>query len=347
MISGLGISGVAYTVSQLGETTIPEIDLGANQNQLNVDFVGLEFGAGEILRYQYRLEGADKDWSAPSDRRNVNYANLAPGHYRFLVRAVNAEGVTSVAPATFGFTIAPPVWRRWWFLTLAAIAIGLAIYTAHRQRVGRLVELERVRTRIATDLHDDIGANLSLIAMLSEVARGQLQRDDSRLKEWLSTIATTSRDTVDSMSDIVWAVNPKRDQLGDLTRRMRRFADDILAARNIELQFRTPAASPDLKLGADLRREIFLIFKESINNMVRHSECAAASVDLHIEGGWLALTMTDDGRGIDEDQIAEGTGLGSMQQRAQRLGGAFEVSSNNGAGTTLILRVPLNNRGRV
>ncbi|HSP63782.1 MAG TPA: two-component regulator propeller domain-containing protein, partial [Pyrinomonadaceae bacterium] len=150
MINGLRIAGVAYGVSQLGETTIPEIDLGPNQNQLNIDFVGLEFGAGEVLRYQYRLEGADKDWSVLSDRRSVNYANLAPGRYRFLVRAVNAEGLTSVAPATFGFTVAPPIWRRWWFLTLAAIVVGFAIYAAHRQRVSRLVELERVRTRIAT-----------------------------------------------------------------------------------------------------------------------------------------------------------------------------------------------------
>ena len=341
MISGLRIAGVAYGVSQLGETAIPEIDLGTNQNQLNIDFVGLEFGPGEVLRYQYKLEGADKDWSVLSDRRSVNYANLAPGRYRFLVRAVNAEGLTSLAPATLGFTVAPPIWRRWWFLTLAAIVVGFAIYAAHRQRVGRLVEIERVRTRIATDLHDDIGANLSLIAMLSEVARGQLQGDDSRLKEWFSTIATTSRDTVDAMSDIVWAVNPKRDHLRDLTRRMRRFADDILAARNIELQFKTPEASHDLKLGADLRREIFLIFKESINNMARHSGCTIASVDLHIEGGWLVLALADDGRGIDEEQIAEGTGLGSMRQRAQRLGGRFDVSSQNGGGTSVILKVPL------
>jgi len=176
--------------------------------------------------------------------------------------------------------------------------------------------------------------------MLSEVARGQLQHNDVQLKEWFSTIASTSRDTVDSMSDIVWAVNPKRDHLGDLTRRMRRFADDILAARNIELQFKTPEASLDLKLGADLRREIFLIFKESINNMARHSGCTVASVDLQIEAGWLVLTMTDDGRGIDEEQIAEGTGLSSMRQRAECLGGRFEMSSANGKGLAVILRVP-------
>lgn len=346
-ISGLRIAGETYPLSRLGETNVAQLNLGPNQNELNIDFVGLDFGSGETLRYQYRFEGTDRDWSSPTDLRSVNYPNLPPGRYRFLVRAVNDEGQVSAQPATLAFSILPPVWRRWWFLTMVAILIGFAVFAAHRQRVGRLIELERVRTRIATDLHDDIGANLSLIAMLSEVARGQLQRDDAQSREWLSTIATTSRDTIDAMSDIVWAVNPTRDHLRDLTRRMRRFADDILAARNIELQFKTPDAGVDFKLGADLRREIFLIFKESINNIVRHSGCTVASIDLQIEGGWLVLMMTDDGRGIDEEQIAEGTGLGSMRQRARKLGGRFEVSSQNGDGTKVILKVPLAHRGRI
>src|SRR5262249_60087448 len=102
-----------YPLSQLGETEMPRLDLGPNQNQLNIDFVGLSFGPGEVLRYQYQLEGADQDWSTPSDQRSVNYANLAPGRYRFQVRAVNAEGLASAAPATFTFTVLPPVWRRW------------------------------------------------------------------------------------------------------------------------------------------------------------------------------------------------------------------------------------------
>jgi len=346
MISGLHIAGVAYRISQLGETAISEIDLGANQNQLNIDFVGLEFGPGEVLRYQYKLEGADRDWGAPGEQRSVSYANLASGRYRFLVRAVNAEGLVSTEPATLRFTIPPPVWRRWWFLTVAGVFVGLAIYAAHRQRVARLVELERVRTRIATDLHDDIGANLSLIAMISEVARGFVKNDDRRMKEWFSTIAATSRETVDAMSDIVWAVNPKRDQLSDLTQRMRRFADDILGARDIELHFHAPEPGRDLKVGADLRREVFLIFKETVNNIVRHSGCTAVIVELHAEGGWLALKTSDDGKGIDSPQLSEGIGLASMRQRAKKLGGTLDVISPNGFGTTVTLRVPLGHRAR-
>jgi ligand-binding sensor domain-containing protein/two-component sensor histidine kinase len=342
LISGLRIAGVPYPLSQLGETRLTELDLGPDQNQLNIDFVGLSFGSGEVLRYQHRLEGADADWSPPSTDRIVNYEHLAPGHYRFMVRAVNAEGLASGTPAALAFTIPPPVWRRWWVLASAMLLIGLGIFAAHRSRVARLVEIERVRTRIATDLHDDIGANLSLIAMVSEVARGHFQREDQRLKEWFSTIAITSRDTVDAMADIVWAVNPKRDQLSDLTMRMRRFADDIFDARSIELEFEGPEPGRDLKVGADLRREVFLIFKESVNNIVRHSGASAAQVDLHVDRGWLVLQITDNGHGFDPNVAADGNGLSSMRQRASRLGGSFEVASGN-RGTTSVLRVPLRN----
>jgi len=246
--------------------------------------------------------------------------------------------------ATFQFRILPPVWQRWWFLSAAVLLISLIAYSVHRQRVARSVELERVRTRIATDLHDDIGANLSLIAMLSEVARGQVRSDDHRLKEWFSTIAATSRDTVDSMSDIVWAVNPKRDHLRDLTRRMRRFADDILGARNISLRFREPDTRLDLKLGADLRREVFLIFKETINNLVRHSQCTEAEVDLQIAHGRLVLRVSDNGRGLGSANADAGTGLTSMRGRASRLGGSFEISSPDETGTIITLNIPLDHR---
>jgi ligand-binding sensor domain-containing protein/two-component sensor histidine kinase len=345
LISGLRIAGVAQPVSQLGETAIGRLNLAPGQNQLNIDFVGLGFGPGEVLRYQYKLEGADHDWSPPSDQRSVNYPNLAAGRYRFLVRAVNAEGLASEMPATIAFTIRPPVWRQWWFLTLAALLLGLGVYLVYSARVARLLELERVRTRIATDLHDDIGANLSLIAMVSEVARGHLQRDDQRLKDWFSTIASTSRDTVDAMSDIVWAVNPRRDQFSDLIMRMRRLAEDFFAARNIDLSFNAPEPARALKVGADVRREVFLIFKESISNLVRHSRSTVAEVDLATDRGWLVLKVKDNGCGFDPAATPEGNGLPSMRQRAGKLGGSLDASSNS-QGTTVTLRVPLDHRGR-
>jgi len=343
-LSRVQVAGEDVSLPETGALRLPDVELSASRNNLLIEYVALCFEGENRLRYQFRLEGVDADWSAPADTRSINYAHLAAGSYQFLVRSINQEGSIS-EPATFRFRILPPIWLRWWFLTLAVMFVGLAIYAAHRSRVARLIELERVRTRLASDLHDDIGANLSLIAMLSEVARGNLKGDDQRMKEWFSTIATTSRDTVDAMSDIVWAVNPRRDHLRDLTQRMRRFAEDLLTARGIDLDFRAPDTSRDVKLGADVRREVFLILKEAVNNIVSHSMCTLAVIDLRLEHPWLVMQVGDNGCGFDSNGDSEGNGLASMRLRARRLGGSLDLSSANGNGTNLTLRVPLE-RGR-
>ena len=340
LITGLRIGGEAHQISALGETEIAAVELGPNKNQIQVDFVALGFSSGEGLRYQYRLEGASEDWSALADQRMVNFANLAPGRYRFLVRAVNADGVMSEPPASFSFTILPAVWQRWWFVSIVAALVGLIAYALYSYRVRRLLELERVRTRIAADLHDDIGAGLSRIAVLSEVARHEAG-SVSPVMERLSIIARASRELVDSMSEIVWVINPERDQLRDLTQRMRRFASDLFTSRGIEFTFRAPGGEHHLKVGADVRRHIFLIFKESVNNIVRHSECGKADIELRVESGRFVLTIEDDGRGFDSSGAGDGNGLINMRERARLLGGQLNVESSNGHGTGITLRAPI------
>jgi signal transduction histidine kinase len=305
-----------------------------------------------VLRYQFRLEGADHDWSAPANQRIVNYANLRPGNYRFLVRAVNAEGVASKDPASIVFTIVPPVWQRWWFIALIVLGLIAATHLGYQYRTRRLIELERIRTRIATDLHDDIGASLSKIAILSDVAAQQL-RTNSESPEVapLVQIADTSRDCVDAMSDIVWAVNPHRDHLSDLTYRMRRFAEDLLDAKGIEFSIRSLLDERDVNLSADLRREIYLIFKECINNLVKHSAATEAALTFSITGLWLTIAIADNGKGFESDSNGTAAGMGghglaSMQRRAQALGGSLTIQSQVGSGTTLTLRVPIRQRSR-
>ncbi|HEY1403858.1 MAG TPA: two-component regulator propeller domain-containing protein [Pyrinomonadaceae bacterium] len=356
MIDGLQIAGVRRPVSDLGESRIDNLRLRSDQNQVQINFLGLGFAAGEVLRYQYRLEGAAAggEWSAPSDQRSVTFANLSPGSYRFLVRAVNTDGVESTEAASVAFTILRPIWQRWWFVTLAALLSGGFAFALYRYRIARLVELERVRTRIATDLHDDIGSSLSQIAILSEVVSQRVPADNAPVIEPLSVIAGTSREMVDSMSDIVWAINPQRDHLSDLTQRMRRFASDILSARDIAFRFHAPDAEQDIRLGADLRREVYLIFKECVNNLVKHSECREAEIELRIVNHWIVLRVGDDGRGFDATQTAQpsngngvslgGHGLPSMRRRAVALGGTFEVVSERGRGTTSTLKVPARRR---
>jgi two-component sensor histidine kinase len=340
LISGLRIAGDSQPISALGETELSGLVLNPTQNQLSIDFVGLGFAAGEGLKYQYKLVGANDEWSAPTDQRTINYASLSPGRYRFMVRAVTADGLMSPTPATIVFTVLSPLWQRWWFVTLVVLIIGLAVASIYRYRVKRLIELERVRTRIAADLHDDIGSGLSRIAILSEVARHQVALDSS-VAEPLAAIAGASRDLVDSMSDIVWAINPNKDQLSDLLQRMRRFASDLFTARKIEFAFTAPGEEQALKIGTELRRQVFLIFKEAVNNVARHSKCTEAQIELRIESRSVIVTVADNGAGFDPADINEGHGLESMHARAKALSGELQIMTNDGSGTTVLLKVPL------
>jgi ligand-binding sensor domain-containing protein/two-component sensor histidine kinase len=344
LINRLQISGRPYPISDLGASAISGLELARGQSNIRIEFAGITFRAGEVLRYQHKLEGADQDWSAISEARAVNFANLAPGRYRFLARAVNADGVISETPASFSFTILAPVWQRWWFLALTATMVGLAGYALHRYRVAQLLKLERMRTRIATDLHDDIGANLTRISILSEVA-GQLQNrgdnGNSPVRSALQSIAELARESVGSMSDIIWAINPERDSLIDLTRKMRQHAEEVFTLRDIELKFTAPDAAQDLKCDVNIRRDLYLIFKETVNNAARHSGCSKVEVELRVEGASLTLTVSDNGRGFDPSARTEGNGLLSMRRRAAALGGELILESRAGGGASMRLTVPL------
>ena len=344
LINALRVSGAAQSVSALGDSQISLPDLPPNQNQIQIDFVGLSFAPGDVLRYQYRL-GSDGNWSALTEQRTVNFASLSPGRYRFFVRAVNSEGVASAQPALVSFRILPPIWQRWWFLILVALSLIALGYAAYRVRLRRLIELERVRTRIASDLHDDIGSNLSLIAGLSEVLGQQARQADSQIAERLSVIANASRQSVEAMGDIVWAVNPKRDNVVDLAHRMRRFANDRLAARNIQFHFDAPKPNQNARINAEVRREVFLVFKEGINNIARHSGCQTAEAALKIERGTIILRLKDDGHGFDEANASHGQGMESIRRRAEKLGGQVEIISERGVGTTMTLTAPIAGRG--
>ncbi len=333
-ISGLRIAGTPQRVSALGEAQMSLGDLTPAQKQLEIDFVGLGFGSGEVLRYRYKLDGADADWTSPTDRRTVTYASLAPGQYTFLVRAVSSDGLASLHPATVRFRILSPVWQRWWFMTAVGLAIALAVGAAFRYRVARMLELANMRTHIATDLHDDIGANLTRIVLLSEVARQTPEQES------LLSIARIARESVDAMSDIVWAINPKRESLLDLTRRMRQHADELFTSRGIALRFDAPAASGTLKLSMETRRDLLLIFKEAVSNAARHSRCSAVEIDLRVDGSQLVLVVRDNGVGFDAAADSEGQGRPSMRRRARRIDGTLDITSDS-TGTRVTLSVPV------
>jgi signal transduction histidine kinase len=260
------------------------------------------------------------------------------------------DGTPSPNPAVISFTVMRPVWQRWWFLLAASVIAGFIIYSVYRYRVAQLLKLERIRTRIATDLHDDIGSSLSQIAILSEVVRQKVGENGAAAP--LNLIAETSREMVDSMSDIVWAINPDKDHLSDLVQRMRRFASDVLEAQDIAYRFHLDEKHRDPTLGADTRREVYLIFKEAINNLVKYAKATEVEMWVVIENNSLVVKVKDDGKGFDLSQAGiavggnkydgfGGNGLINMRRRTENLGGQFTIDSRIDAGTVVVIEIPI------
>jgi ligand-binding sensor domain-containing protein/two-component sensor histidine kinase len=339
LVYSIRVNGETRPLSDLGDAEPAPLSLSPSERQVQVDFGGFRHD----LLYQTRLSGIDQDWTPPSSARSVHYLSLAPGSYELSIRALTPEGRSSSRPAQIRFRIVPPIWQRWWFLLISVGAVAGIAYSVHRYRLAQAVGIERLRTRIASDLHDDIGSNLSVITGLSEVLRQQASRSDPQMTEPLSVIANVSNRSMDAMADIVWAIDPRKDHLRDLAQRMRRWANDAVIGRQIELNFN--ASSDDLILNAEMRREIFLVFKEAMHNVVRHSDCTVASIDLRKEGNSLVLEVGDNGNGFAPDQVAQGQGLASMQRRAARLGGETRIHSE-GRGTRVVVRVPLRDKPR-
>ncbi len=348
LISGLRIAGEDYSVSPLGQAELVGPELSANQNDLQIAFSSISVGAAASLRYQYKLEGAERDWSAPTAQRSITYARLSSGTYRFLVRAVTVDGTTSAHPAFVSFTILRPIWQRWWFLSLAGLFVVGVAYVIHKYRVNRLLELERVRTRIATDLHDDIGASLSRMAILSEVVKLQSDGHNERSTRMLTDISDSARSLVDSMSDIVWSIDPCRDDLHSVILRVRQFAADVLEAQGINWTLQAGPELDQVKLKPEQRRHLFLIFKEALTNIARHAGSTNVVLRLTIAGRQLRAEISDDGNGFVPASTSEpgtngrgGHGVENMQGRARQLGGGLEINSTPGAGTCLRLTMPL------
>lgn len=337
LIRSVRVGGKNLPVGELGSRNLTDIEISPNQNHLEIEVFGLSLASGDLLRYQYRL-GNNEEWNEPTDQTLFTLVNLQSGKYEFQARAINSVGLVSQNPVTISFKVLAPFYRQWWFIAGLVLIICALAYLFYRSRIKRLIELEKVRHNIATDLHDDIGSSLSQISLISEVL---VLKGNEEEKESLETISKTAREAVGSMSEMVWAINPKRDNLLDTIQRMRHFASETLTAANIELSFVTPDFDKNIKVDVDTRRHLYLIFKEIINNAVKHADAAKVCIKLLRSNNNLILTVIDDGKGFAETDNFTGNGLNNMRLRTKELGGTIEINSEIGKGTTIILQIPL------
>lgn len=340
---------VAITDFKLFNTYLPpdsimklqQVELKHNQNSITIEFAALSFLQRDKIVYYYQLEGLNKDWIRTDKGLFANYTSLPPGHYTFKVMCENADGVESRNITSLRIYIEPPFWRTWWFLSLMAVLLAALIYFIHRLRINQLLSMEKVRTRIARDLHDDMGSTLSTINILSEMAKMKVETDAGKTSEYLGKISDNSSRMMEAMDDIVWSINPMNDSMQRITARMREFATGVLEARNIDFTFRVDEEVQDLKLDMEARRDFFLLFKEAVNNLAKYSNCRHAVIDISIQKERLIMKIVDDGIGFDVQQADSGNGLFNMKKRAQSLNGQLTITSTPGTGTKVWLDVPL------
>ncbi len=318
---------------------------------LSFSYAALEFTDPARNTYSYYLEGYDATWNDAGRRREAFYTNLDPGEYTFRVKAMNKDGIEGDGGLAVNLVIVPPFWMTWWFRGLAALVlVGIIGGTIRfielrkiKARVTRLEQeraLERERSRISRDMHDELGANLTSLSMMTEIARRSLdnrQQADEQLKK-AGTIAT---ETVRKLDEIVWAVNPKADTLANLAAYISEYAQEFFGSTTIRVRFDFPVTLPDLHLPSDVRHNVFLTVKEAMNNIAKHSGATETTIGLHVGGNVMTLTVADNGKGCDklcETQL--GNGVINMRQRIETVGGEIRFSHGAGHGMVVTITLP-------
>jgi ligand-binding sensor domain-containing protein/signal transduction histidine kinase len=315
-----------------------EITLGHDDNFFSLEYAALDYALPARNTYAYMLEGVDRTWVEAGTRRLAGYTDLAPGDYVFHVKGANNDGVWNEAGASLHITITPPFWKTPWFRILGVLVLLGALTAAYQLRVASLLKVERMRLSIASDLHDDIGSSLASIAVLADLVRNRTAVP-AVAAEHLLDISRAARSTSDALRDIVWFVNPEHDTTANIIDRLQDIAAKMLAG--MEHTFQRDDRDGSAHLPMTFRRDILLIYKEVLANIVRHADAKHVEIHASIHSGRFLLTVTDDGRGFDSSAPLPGNGLASMQRRARQWGGTLEIAGAPGKGTIVKLNAKI------
>jgi signal transduction histidine kinase/ligand-binding sensor domain-containing protein len=314
------------------------------QNFITLQYASLCYRGASDIRYSYRLEGIDRDWVEAGSRRYASFTNLPTGYYVFRVRAEDRDGHFTKNATTLVIVIRPPFWQTWWFYCLAVLFTGALAYALYRYRLNQESRVAVIRNKISRDLHDDLGATLSSITVLSEIARTRIEEGSPEQSfPLLGKITAYSGEMVGKMRDIVWAIDPRNDTLHNMIIRLKQYSAEWCANREIVLRFTTSPEFLRATPSMNTRKNLYLISKEAIFNAIRHAGARNISIQCRMSGGKGEIEISDDGKGFDPDSSYEGNGLGNMRVRAAEIGAKISLCSN-AAGTTVTisLAVPKN-----
>ncbi|MBL7729356.1 MAG: hypothetical protein JNM68_16800 [Dinghuibacter sp.] len=307
--------------------------------------------AGSI-RYEFLLTSGSSAWQQQSANNFYNINNLSPGNYTLTVTVKYPGKIYPDKKITWSFTITPPFWKRWWFITLVVCTAVAGIwglvrnYYMRRLRIqqaesAKQQAVEKERNRISRDMHDDLGSGLTKIAILSEVAKKRLG-DPEKAREQMEKISVSSRELVDNLQDIIWVLNPRNDTLESLAAYTREYALKYFEPLEVKVNFQYPDTFSALKISEEKRRNVFLTIKESLHNIAKHAWCNQVNIGIEETANRFRVTITDDGRGFDPEKVRLfANGIKNMHNRIEQAGGTYTIHSAPGKGAQTIIDMPV------
>jgi ligand-binding sensor domain-containing protein/signal transduction histidine kinase len=352
LIESVLIGGREQKTNLLSSAWQQSVVIPPGGEQLDIHYTGLNFSAPNEVRFKYRLEGRDSAWTEAGESRVAHYGKLDPGHYRFHVIAYNEDGVGSDSGSVLDITVLPQFWQEWWFRTLIILClVGIVVAVVRyisTQKLKRELQthkqqeaLEKERARIARDLHDQLGANLTQVALLGEMAEADKNLPDE-IELHAQQISHTARITTHALDEIVWAINPSNDTLEGLANYACKYAQEYLALAGLRYRADVPSHLPATDIPPEVRHHVFLAFKESVNNVVKHAQASEAWIRLRLSPGGFILEIEDNGCGLENSPAKQNrNGLRNMKKRMEDIGGEFTIAPGTHGGTIVRLNVPI------
>ncbi len=335
---------------------LQKVVIPAGKEHLDIQYTSLNLAAPNRARFKYRLEGHEADWIDVGNRRVANYTKLPPGTYNFHVTACNEDGVWNPVGSSLAVIVLPPFWRTWWFLSAATLGLlGMIVGIVHfvsTQKLQRELAvlhqqqaLEKERARIARDIHDQVGASLTQVSLLSEMVESDKDLPDE-VEAHARQISQTARETSHALDEIVWTVNPSNDTLDGLINYICKHAQEYLAVAGLRYRLEVPSQLPSTAISPEARHNVFLAAKESVTNIVKHAKASEAIIRLFLHPNSFILEIVDNGRGPGDMNSAAAksrNGLSNMRKRMEDIGGTFTMGPGDQGGTVIRLTVPIGN----
>jgi signal transduction histidine kinase/streptogramin lyase len=354
VIESVRVDGAEQKSNLISSAWSQAVTIPPGSEQLEIHYTGLDFSAPKLVRFKYRMEvdGKKSAWTDAGAERVVIYNTLLipPGNYRFQVTAENEDGVWNETGSVLAVTVQPYFWQTNWFRAVAIIFILAAVAASvrfiltqkFRRQLRQQASLEKERSRIARDLHDQLGANLTQVALLSEMAVAD-KNSPADVEDSAQQISETARETTRSLDEIVWAINPANDTLEGLANYAGKYAQDYFALAGLRYRADLPSQLPSFNIAPDVRHNTFLAFKEAVNNVVKHAHASEVWVRLQLSPENFTLSIEDNGRGLNQDASAASArnGLKNMRKRMADIRGEFSIAAGANGGMIVRLIVPL------